>query len=106
MWARVPGGEDMSERERQVVLAYVSDVPIVFNSVLPHGVAMETHWTTSLDHSAWFHQPSDPSQWMLFDQRSTAAVDGRGMNEGEIYGVDGSLLMTCAQESLLRPLPA
>ena len=39
---------------------------------------------------------------MIFDQRSTAATAGRGMNEGQIYTQDGQLLMTCAQESMLR----
>lgn len=106
IWMRVPGGEQLTEREGQVVLAFLSDGPMVFNSVLPHGVPMETHWTTSLDHSVWFHRPVDPSGWLLFDQRSTAATDGRGMNEGEIYAADGTLVMTCAQESMLRPLPA
>lgn len=105
VWMRVPADRSLTPRERQVVLAFLCDGPIVFNSVLPYGVPMDTHWTTSLDHSAWFHDPADPSDWLLFDQRSTAAADGRGMNEGEIYGADGALVMTCAQESLFRLLP-
>lgn len=102
VWMRVPGGETLSMRERQVVLAFLSDGPLMFNSVVPHGLAMETHWATSLDQSVWFHRTPDPSEWMLFDQRSTAATDGRGMNGGEIYSTDGRLAMTCAQESMLR----
>ncbi|MDG2114223.1 MAG: thioesterase family protein, partial [Actinomycetota bacterium] len=105
LWMRSPGGELLNERERQVVLAFLSDGPLMFNSIVPYGVAMETHWATSLDQSVWFHRPADPSQWMLFDQRSTAAADGRGMNEGEIYTADGALIMTCAQESMLRQIP-
>jgi acyl-CoA thioesterase-2 len=102
VWARVPGGDALDERQRQVVLAFLSDVPIVFNSVVPHGVPFETHFVTSLDHSVWFHRPVDPSQWMLYDQTSTAAADGRGLNQGRLYGDDGALVMTCAQESMLR----
>lgn len=102
VWARVPGGDLLSERERQVALAYVSDVPIVFNSVLPHGLPFETHLVTSLDHAIWFHRPTDPSQWMLYDQASTAATDGRGLNEGRLFDTEGRLIMTCAQESMLR----
>ncbi len=105
VWMRTPGQEALTERERQIVLAFLSDGPLMFNSVVPYGVAMETHFATSLDQSVWFHRSADPSRWMLFDQRSTAAADGRGMNEGEIYSVDGQLLMTCAQESMLRRLP-
>jgi len=106
VWMRVPGGEGLNSRERQVVLAFLSDGPLMFNSVVPYGIAMETHWATSLDQSVWFHDLADPSEWMLFDQRSTAAADGRGLNEGEIYTKSGSLLMSCAQESMLRTIPA
>lgn len=104
-WMRVPGGDDLSDRQRQIVLAFLSDGTLMFNSILPYGRAMDTHWATTIDHAAWFHDPADPSQWMLYDQRSTAAADGRGMNSGEIYGADGTLLMTCAQESILRRIP-
>lgn len=102
VWMRIPGGEALDPRQRQIVLAFLSDGPLMFNSIVPYGVAMETHHATSLDQSVWFHRNVDPSQWMLFDQRSTAAADGRGMNEGEIYAADGTLIMTCAQESMLR----
>lgn len=104
-YMRVPGGADLDERQRQVALVFLSDVPIVFNSVLPYGLPFETHMITSLDQSVWFHRGADPSQWMLFDQMSTAAADGRGMNEGRIYGPAGELLLTCAQESMLRRMP-
>ena len=106
LWVRVPGGDELDERQRQIVLAFLSDGPLMFNSTLPHGVAMETHWATTIDQASWFHRPADPSQWMLFDQRSTAAADGRGMNEGRIFTADGVLLMTCVQESMLRKMPS
>ena len=106
LWMRVPAAELLDARQRQVVLAFLSDATIMFNSIVPYGVIMETHRATSLDHSVWFHRKSDPAQWMLYDQRSTAAADGRGMNFGEIYGADGALLLTCAQESMLRRLPS
>ena len=106
LWMRTPYSSDrvapMSTREGQIALAYLSDATLLFNSVLPHGVPMQTHRMTSLDQSCWFHSVCDPSQWLLFDQRSVAATDGRGLNEGEIYAADGKLVMSCAQESMLR----
>jgi acyl-CoA thioesterase II len=106
VWVQVPGADLLNERQRQIVLAYVSDGPLMFNSVLPYGAPMQTHWATTIDHRVWFHPPTDPSQWMLFDQRSTAAADGRGLNKDEIYATDGALVMSCAQESVLRATPA
>ena len=106
LWMRAPYSQDRTEplttREGQIALAYLSDATLLFNSVIPHGVPMQTHRMTSLDQSCWFHSVCDPSQWLLFDQRSVAATDGRGLNEGEIYAADGKLVMSCAQESMLR----
>ena len=101
-WMRVPGGETLDERMSQVVLAFLSDGTLMFNSVLPYGKPFQTHRLTSLDQSVWFHHTTNPGDWMLFDQRSTAAADGRGMNEGEIFDEAGRQLLTCAQESMLR----
>ena len=106
LWMRVPNGEHLTSRQTQVVMAFLSDGPLMFNSVVPYGLAMETHWATSIDQSTWFHRVPDASEWMLFDQRSTAAADGRGMNGGEIYTAGGELVMTCAQESVLRRIPS
>lgn len=80
----------------------MSDGTLMFNSVIPYGVPFQTHRLTSLDHSVWFHQTCDVFDWMLFDQRSTAAADGRGMNEGEAYDRTGNLVFSTSQESMLR----
>lgn len=101
-WVKTNDPGELSIRDRQVALAFLSDGPLLFNSVLPHGAPFQTHRVTSLDHAAWFHRDVDPTEWLLFDQRSTAAAGGRGMNHGEIYTADGVLGMSVAQESMLR----
>ena len=102
LWMRVRGGELLDERERQIVMAFLADGPLALNSIIHHGVPMDTHRGASIDQAAWFHRPANPGEWMLFDQRSTNVYDARGMNEGEIFGADGQLLMTCSQESMIR----
>lgn len=106
LWMRVPGGDLLDDRDRQIVMAFLADGPLVFNAVVHHGVPMDTHRCTSIDQASWFHRPANPGDWMLFDQRSTNAFDGRGMNEGEIYDAEGQLLMTCSQESMIRRIPS
>lgn len=105
LWTKTNDPGELTVRERQVALAYLSDGPLLFNSVLPYGAPFQTHRVTSLDHAVWFHRDIDPAQWLLFDQRSTAAAGGRGMNHGEIYTADGLLGVSVAQESMLRRMP-
>ena len=104
LWMRCNSELELSKRESQIALAFMSDSTLMFNSVIPHGLPFQTHRLTSIDHTVWFHRPCDARQWMLFDQRSSAAADGRGMNHGELYNRQGQLIMTAAQESLLRKI--
>lgn len=101
-WMKSNHQADLTVRQHQCVLAFLSDGTLMFNAVLPYGIPFGTHRLTSLDHSVWFHRPCDTSQWHLFDQASSAAADGRGMNEGRIYDQAGKLIMTAAQDSMLR----
>jgi acyl-CoA thioesterase len=39
---------------------------------------------------------------MLYDQHSTVATDGRGINHGHLFNNAGRIAMTCTQESMLR----
>ena len=105
VWIRCTDTSEISDRDAQTVLAFFSDATLMFNSVIPHGLPFQTHRLTSLDHAAWFHRPAPVSEWLLFDQRSSAAADGRGMNHGQLYTRDGQLVMTLAQESMLRRIP-
>ena len=68
LWMRVPGGEQLDGRMRQVVLAFLSDGTLMFNSVLPHGTPFETHRLTSLDQSVWVPPRDQP--WRLDPVRS------------------------------------
>lgn len=106
VWMRCNEADNLPARAAQVLLAFLSDGPLMFNSVIPHGLPFQTHRLTSIDHAAWFHQPCNVGDWLYFDQHSSAAGDGRGMNHGTIFTRDGQLAMTVAQESMLRRIPA
>lgn len=85
-------------------LAYASDFNLLEPILRRHGLA----WTApelkmaSLDHAMWWHRPVDVNDWMLYLQDSPAAQNGRGLGLGRIFGRDGSLIATVAQEGMVR----
>ncbi|MFT4711705.1 MAG: acyl-CoA thioesterase-2 [Candidatus Azotimanducaceae bacterium] len=103
-WMRSTHKGDISAQSAQCVIAFLSDGFLMFNSVLPYGIPFQSHRLTSLDHSVWFHRTCPAEEWMLYDQRSIAAVDGRGLNEGEIFNSCGLLVCSTKQESMLRKI--
>lgn len=51
LWMRCMVPDALSDRESQVLLAFLSDGPLMFNSVVPHGLPFQTHRLTSIDHA-------------------------------------------------------
>jgi acyl-CoA thioesterase-2 len=58
----------------------------------------------SLDHSIWFHRPTDAAEWHWFDTRSHGLAGARGLVTGDVLRADGVHVATIAQEVLLRKL--
>jgi acyl-CoA thioesterase-2 len=56
----------------------------------------------SLDHALWFHRPFRADEWLLYAQDSPNSGGARGLTRGLIYGRDGSLVASVAQEGLIR----
>ncbi len=86
------------------LLAYSSDFNLVATSLLPHGVNYNTKGLqmASLDHAIWFHHKPRIDDWMLYSMNSPAASGGRGLSFGHVYNRDGQLMMSVAQEGLIR----
>lgn len=106
MWMRVRGKvEPANQPLQQCLLAYASDMGILDTATKPHGV----NWFTggvqmaSLDHSMWFHEPFDISDWLLYTMDSPSASGARGFNRGEIFTEAGKLVASVTQEGLMRP---
>ena len=58
----------------------------------------------SLDHAMWFHRPCRADEWVLYAQATPSSARGRGFATGSIYTRDGVLVVSVAQEGLIRPL--
>jgi acyl-CoA thioesterase-2 len=108
VWLRVPGCAGASLREQHVALAFASDLDVLGAAMRPHGLFW---WTkglqaASLDHSIWFHRPFDISEWHLFVQESPVAYGARGFVKAAVFARNGDLVVSVAQEGLLRMRPA
>jgi acyl-CoA thioesterase-2 len=93
------------------LFAYVSDYGLLTTSLQPHGIQMGDSrlQIASLDHTIWFHRPFRMDEWLLFSIESTNAAGGRGLNFSHVYNQRGELVVTVAQEGLIRlraPKPA
>ena len=57
----------------------------------------------SLDHAMWFHRPFRTDEWLLYASVSPAAHGARGFTMGHLFTRDGRLVVSVAQEGLIRP---
>ena len=89
------------------LLAYASDHAFVTTALQPHGVSWLTPGVraASLDHAMWFHKPFRVDEWLLYVIDSPVAHGGRGLARGRIFSQNGDLVVSTAQEGVLRRRP-
>ncbi|MGX5656671.1 acyl-CoA thioesterase [Geodermatophilus nigrescens] len=83
-------------------LTYLSDMNLLGTAASLHA-DVPVQWA-SLDHALWFLRPFRADEWLLYDQISPSAGDGRTFNRGQITDLTGSLVATVVQEGLMRTL--
>ena len=104
IWFRPAGPVPGDIRQRQILLAYVSDMTLLDTSLLPHGKSfLSAVQMASIDHAMWFHRDARLDDWLLYAQDSPSASGARGYNRGLIFTRDGVLIASVAQEGLIRP---
>lgn len=83
-------------------LAYMSDMTLLHGALTPHpGAEVQM---ASLDHAMWFLRPFRADEWLLYDQRSPSAANGRALTHGRIFNRQGDLVAIVNQEGLIRKL--
>ena len=104
VWVRATGPVPDDRAIQAAVLAYLSDMTLLDTATFPHGRAVFDRdiQAASLDHAMWFHRPHRLDDWLLYDQDSPSSSGSRGFNRGALYGVDGTLIASVAQEGLIR----
>lgn len=105
VWMRPVGPLPDDPRLLQAILVYSSDYTLLEPALRAHGLAWVSPMkVASLDHAMWFHAPVPTDHWLLYSQHSSFAGGGRALGAGSIYGSDGTLIASVAQEGMLRPV--
>jgi len=97
----LPGDDQALQR---IVFAYASDMMLLGTALMPHG----RRWfdaevrKASLDHALWIHRDVRVDDWLLYQQESPWAGEGRGLNRGHIFDRAGRLVATVSQEGSMR----
>jgi acyl-CoA thioesterase II len=106
VWIRAVGRlpDDAPLLLHQCVVAYASDMTLIDTVTLPHAIAWfdGRYQMASLDHAMWFHRPLRADEWLLYDQESPFSGGSRGFTTGRLYTRDGRLVVSVAQEGLIR----
>jgi acyl-CoA thioesterase-2 len=104
VWMRLTGEAPDERALQSAILAYLSDMTLLDTANFAHGrtgfdpqVQM-----ASLDHAMWFHRPHKLDDWLLYAQDSPNMIGSRGLSRGFLYGRDGRLVASVAQEGLIR----
>lgn len=104
VWVRANGTLPDDPVLHACVLAYLSDMTLLDTTLLPHGGTFMNQriQMASLDHAMWFHRPFRADGWLLYDQDTPSASDGRGLARGFFFTPSGDLAVSVVQEGLIR----
>lgn len=104
IWMRTTGPLPDNPALHETVLAYLSDMTLLDTALVPHGRSVfdPDIQAASLDHALWFHRPFRADDWLLYSEDSPSASGARGFTRGSIFGRDGTLVASVAQEGLIR----
>jgi len=64
-----------------------------------------SHTDASIDHAVWFHRPARADQWLFYDLAAVVNTGNRATVRGTMYSAEGVLVLSMAQELLIRPVP-
>ncbi|QKW36116.1 thioesterase family protein [Actinomadura sp. NAK00032] len=98
--ASAPVGDDPALHA--CLIAYLSDMAVVSSARAP-GSPRRLATAVTLDHAMWFHRPPRADQWLLYSVDPVTNHGARGLARGTLHTLDGTLLVSVAQEALLRP---
>ena len=100
LWARVAAPLPDDPNVHTALVAYLSDMTLTGGR--PLHLDGDIRGMISLDHAVWFHRPARADEWLHCDVHSLVNAGGRGTLRGTVRSVDGHVVLSVAQEMLLR----
>ena len=64
-----------------------------------------SHTDASIDHALWFHRPARADRWLFYDLQAVVNRANRATVRGTMFREDGALVLSMAQELVIRPVP-
>lgn len=103
-WMRAAGRLPDEPLLHHALLAYASDFKLLGAALRRHGLTPRPAnlQSVSLDHAMWFHRDCRFDDWLLYEADTPSASHARALCRGSIFGRDGRLLASVAQEGLIR----
>jgi acyl-CoA thioesterase-2 len=103
VWLRTNGKLPDDSLLHRCVATYASDMTILDTALRPHLLVMDDGMqVASLDHAMWFHRPFRADEWLLYAHESPSMSNARGFATARFFDRDGRLVISVAQEGLLR----
>ena len=102
MWIKCKSKLPDDPTVHAAVLAYASDMDLLGTAAKHQVPVVDMAIVASLDHAMWFHRKFRADEWLLYSLESPRATDGRGLAYGSVFTQSGELVVTVAQEGVLR----
>ncbi|MGI8666646.1 MAG: acyl-CoA thioesterase II [Jatrophihabitans sp.] len=104
IWMKADGKLPDDPTVHVCVVTFASDLNLLDSVLIHHGMAplLDPISMASLDHAMWFHRQFRADEWLLYESSSPSASGGRGLATGRFFARDGRLVVSVAQEGLVR----
>ena len=103
IWVRADGRLPDDPLLHSCIATYASDMTLLDTALRPHSLPMDDHFQmASLDHAMWFHRPFRADEWLLYAHESPSMSSSLGFTTGRFFTREGKLVISVAQEGLLR----
>jgi acyl-CoA thioesterase-2 len=102
MWIRLRTALPDDAALHHCAVTFLSDMGVLGAVRASRGRMGEPAMAASLDHAVWFHRPVRADEWLLYDIHARSTASARGLGIGTMHTVDGTHVVTVAQEGLVR----